>query len=83
MKEEGGGIYDNEPDSVQQYFKYYASIANQQNMLSDSVRTGTYHDAIFSNSGDFYERVVMDVGAGSGVLSIFAAKAGAKRVFAV
>ena len=41
-----------------------------------------YHGAIMSNQELFKGKVVLDVGAGSGVLSLWAAKAGAKKVFA-
>lgn len=42
-------------------------------MLQDAVRTGIYRDGIIKNAIDFKNRVVMDVGCGSGILSIFAA----------
>ena len=42
-----------------------------------------YRDAIILNPTDFRDKIVMDVGAGSGILSLFAAQAGAKRVYAV
>ncbi|KAH1243627.1 putative histone-arginine methyltransferase 1.4 [Glycine max] len=44
---------------------------------------GTYHAAVLENRADFIGRVVVDVGAGSGILSLFAAQAGAKHVYAV
>jgi histone-arginine methyltransferase CARM1 len=49
----------------------------------DEIRTSTYKNAIINNSIDFNGKVVMDVGAGSGILSIFAAMAGASKVYAV
>jgi len=52
-------------------------------MLEDTHRTGSYFNAVMWNPKAFENKVVLDVGAGSGVLSIFAAKAGAKQVFAV
>lgn len=50
-------------------------------MLDDEVRCNIFREALFSRvqSGD----VVLDVGAGTGILSIFAAQAGASRVYAV
>ena len=52
-------------------------------MMQDYIRTSTYQKAILSNCDDFKDAVVLDVGAGSGILSFFAVQAGAKKVYAV
>ncbi|CAL5321173.1 unnamed protein product [Camellia sinensis] len=72
-----------ESSSAKMYFHYYGQLLHQQNMLQDYVRTGTYYAAVIENCTDFVGRVVVDVGAGSGILSLFAAQAGAKHVYAV
>ncbi|KAL6970292.1 putative histone-arginine methyltransferase 1.3, partial [Sarracenia purpurea var. burkii] len=72
-----------EASSAKMYFHYYGQLLHQQNMLQDYVRTGTYYAAVIENRADFAGRVVVDVGAGSGILSLFAAQAGAKHVYAV
>ncbi|CAI0467440.1 unnamed protein product [Linum tenue] len=72
-----------EPSSAKMYFHYYGQLLHQQNMLQDYVRTGTYYAAVMENRADFFGRVVVDVGAGSGILSLFAAQAGAKHVYAI
>ncbi|KXS19758.1 S-adenosyl-L-methionine-dependent methyltransferase [Gonapodya prolifera JEL478] len=65
------------------YFGYYAQLTHQQNMLQDTVRTSTYHSAIIANSALFLNKTVLDVGAGSGILSYFSVQAGAAKVYAV
>ncbi|KAL0346668.1 UNVERIFIED_CONTAM: protein arginine N-methyltransferase 1.1 [Sesamum calycinum] len=52
-------------------------------MLKDVVRTKTYQNVIYKNSFLFKDKVVLDVGAGTGILSLFCAKVGAKHVYAV
>ncbi|XP_047906933.1 histone-arginine methyltransferase CARM1 isoform X1 [Anser cygnoides] len=69
--------------SAAQYFQFYGSLSQQQNMMQDFVRTATYHRAILQNHIDFKDKVVLDVGSGSGILSFFAVQAGARKVYAV
>jgi len=59
----------------------YERINHHKSMLSDRVRTNSFKKAIFETvkKGD----VVADIGAGTGILAMFAAQAGAKRVYAV
>jgi type I protein arginine methyltransferase len=52
-------------------------------MLQDLVRTGTYQQAFLQNKIDFKDKIVLDVGTGTGILSFFAAQAGARKVYAV
>jgi SAM-dependent methyltransferase len=52
-------------------------------MLKDSVRTLSYRNAIYQNSHIFANKVVLDVGCGTGILSMFCVKAGAKHVIGV
>lgn len=52
-------------------------------MLKDTVRTLSYRNAILQNPHLFKDKVVLDVGCGTGILSMFCAKAGAKMVIGV
>lgn len=54
-----------------------------QEMLKDEVRTRAYMRAIVDNKHLFKDKVVLDVGCGTGILCMFAAKAGAKKVIGV
>ena len=71
------------PDKDRVYYNDYSTLVQQQGMLQDSVRTSLYQFAMLENTSDFNGQTVLDVGAGTGILSFFAAKAGAKRVYAV
>ncbi|EEB08394.1 type I ribosomal protein arginine N- methyltransferase Rmt3 [Schizosaccharomyces japonicus yFS275] len=70
-------------DNDSYYFEGYASNDIHYLMLSDAVRTDGYRDFIYGNKDIFKDKIVLDVGCGTGILSMFAAKAGAKHVYAV
>lgn len=52
-------------------------------MIQDKVRTSSYASFILTNPILFRDAIVLDVGCGTGVLSLFAAKSGAKHVYAI
>ncbi|BAT93360.1 hypothetical protein LR48_Vigan05g005100 [Vigna angularis] len=65
------------------YFGSYSSFGIHREMLSDKVRMDAYGQAILKNPSLLNGAVVMDVGCGTGILSLFSAQAGASRVIAV
>ncbi|RMJ24755.1 arginine n-methyltransferase [Aspergillus sp. HF37] len=65
------------------YFTSYDHHGIHEEMLKDDVRTRSYRDAIYQNRHVFKDKVVLDVGCGTGILSMFAVKAGAKHVIGV
>jgi len=65
------------------YFCAYAQLYHQKQMLTDHNRMAAYHSAILGNSDVFKDKVVMDVGTGSGILAAWAALAGARKVYAI
>lgn len=59
----------------------FDDVGNHANMLLDRVRVTAFADAIGETVGR--DDVVADIGSGSGLLAIIAAKRGARRVYAV
>ena len=79
--------YNNESDKPKikkdYYFNSYSSYYIHEEMLKDKVRTGAYQKAILENSELFKDKLVLDIGSGTGILSFFAAQAGAKHVYGI
>ena len=80
-KRDCGG--DDDRTSKDYYFDSYAHHAIHEEMLKDEVRTRTYEMAIMENKHLFQDKIILDVGCGTGILAMFAARAGAKHVYAV
>jgi protein arginine N-methyltransferase 3 len=65
------------------YFVSYSHFGIHKEMLQDGVRTGTYREFMMQNKHLFQDKVVLDVGCGTGILSMMAAQCGAKQVIGV
>mmetsp|Transcript_73166 Transcript_73166/g.214436 ORF Transcript_73166/g.214436 Transcript_73166/m.214436 type:complete len:384 (-) Transcript_73166:175-1326(-) len=65
------------------YFNSYAHFGIHEDMLKDQVRTGSYMKAILGSKHVFEGKTVLDVGSGTGILCLFAAKAGARRCIGI
>ncbi|KAI1178218.1 S-adenosyl-L-methionine-dependent methyltransferase [Nemania sp. FL0916] len=76
------GTEEKEDDS-KYYWESYAGVDIHETMLKDTVRTDAYRDFIYNNKHIFAGKTVLDIGCGTGILSMFCARAGASRVLAV
>ncbi|XP_049764980.1 protein arginine N-methyltransferase 1 [Schistocerca cancellata] len=65
------------------YFQTYAHFDIHHQMLSDRVRTESYRDAIMMNKSVIEKKTVLDLGCGTGILSMFAASGGAAKVMGI
>ncbi|XP_050391709.1 protein arginine N-methyltransferase 3 isoform X1 [Patella vulgata] len=70
-------------DEDESYFDSYSHFGIHHQMLQDKVRTESYRDFMLENRDYFKDKIVLDVGCGTGILSMFAAKAGASHVIGV
>uniref|UniRef100_A0A4W6EL85 Protein arginine N-methyltransferase 3 n=1 Tax=Lates calcarifer TaxID=8187 RepID=A0A4W6EL85_LATCA len=78
-----GAVAELREDEDEAYFSSYGHYGIHEEMLKDKVRTESYRDFMYRNPEVFRDKVVLDVGCGTGILSMFAARAGAKKVIAV
>ncbi|NP_001156225.1 protein arginine n-methyltransferase 1, putative [Acyrthosiphon pisum] len=69
--------------SMDYYFDSYAHFGIHEEMLKDEVRTLTYRNSMYYNKHLLKGKIVLDIGCGTGILSMFAAKAGAAKVIGV
>ncbi|KAF2468648.1 histone-arginine methyltransferase CARM1 [Lindgomyces ingoldianus] len=65
------------------YFDSYKRSGIHREMIQDAVRTNAYRDFIEHHASLFKGKTILDVGCGTGILSLFCARAGAAKVFAV
>lgn len=65
------------------YFDSYSFIEIHETMLKDKARTEAYREGMMANKALFEGATVIDVGCGTGILSIFAVQAGAARVVGI
>lgn len=68
----------------EEYFDSYGTLGLHLEMLNDRPRTCAYRRAIQQHAGYLKDKVILDVGCGTGILSLFCAReGGCKRVYAV
>ncbi|KAH7484578.1 hypothetical protein PRIC1_003889 [Phytophthora ramorum] len=70
-------------DNDTYYFDSYSHVGIHREMITDRIRTDGYRNAIINNPEVFKGKVVLDVGCGTGILSMFAAQAGAAKVIGI
>ncbi|XP_017279287.1 protein arginine N-methyltransferase 2 isoform X2 [Kryptolebias marmoratus] len=71
---EGEDNSSEDPWQDEEYFGSYGTLRLHLEMLSDRSRTETYRQVVLSNSASLKNKVVMDLGCGTGIISLFCAQ---------
>ncbi|GAB5357938.1 hypothetical protein AAMO2058_000416900 [Amorphochlora amoebiformis] len=72
-----------QPSSNENSPDVYASSVIHEELIKDRARTQAYKTTILNNSALFKGKVVADLGCGVGLMSMLAARAGAKKVYCI
>eukprot|EP00891_Asterochloris_glomerata_P003725 jgi/Astpho2/3725/fgenesh1_pm.00060_%23_13_t len=72
-----------EKTAADYYTDSYAHHGIHEEMLKDTVRTRSYQAAINHSAHHIRGKTVLDIGCGTGILSLFAAKVGAAHVYGI
>jgi len=72
-----------EKSSADYYWNSYAHFGIHEEMLKDEVRMRAYRNSICNNKHLIKDKIVLDVGCGTGIMSLFAAQCGAKKVYGI
>jgi len=78
-----GGEAPGEMTSAEFYFDSNSHFGTHEELLKDGVRMKGFRRALNTNQHIFKDKIVLDIGAGTGILSMLAVKSGAKHVYGV
>nr|XP_025719237.1 protein arginine N-methyltransferase 2 isoform X1 [Callorhinus ursinus]XP_025719238.1 protein arginine N-methyltransferase 2 isoform X1 [Callorhinus ursinus] len=83
----GKHLEEGDPEDTwqdEEYFGSYGTLKLHLEMLADQPRTTKYHNVILQNKESLKDKVILDVGCGTGIISLFCAHyAQPKAVYAV
>ncbi|XP_006758826.1 PREDICTED: protein arginine N-methyltransferase 2 isoform X3 [Myotis davidii] len=83
----GKDLEEGDPEDTwqdEEYFGSYGTLKLHLEMLTDQPRTTKYHHVILQNRASLKDKVILDVGCGTGIISLFCAHyAQPRAVYAV
>ncbi|XP_075896513.1 protein arginine N-methyltransferase 2 isoform X2 [Nelusetta ayraudi] len=74
QESEGDSSTEEDPWQDEEYFGSYGTLKLHLEMLSDKSRTEAYRQVILNNSASLRNKAVMDLGCGTGIISLFCAR---------
>nr|KAF6379977.1 protein arginine methyltransferase 2 [Myotis myotis] len=72
----GKDLEEGDPEDTwqdEEYFGSYGTLKLHLEMLTDQPRTTKYHHVILQNRASLKDKVILDVGCGTGIISLFCA----------